>query len=83
MQALEDLVNLIAHVSTRFQKAVLREGDDYEYINIYETFPNEIHRFHRGCEEIGESMWQQQLLKEIGDEGKGRLPPGRLVLTGY
>ncbi|PWY65638.1 hypothetical protein BO94DRAFT_338846 [Aspergillus sclerotioniger CBS 115572] len=70
VQALEDLVNLVAHVSTRFQKAVLRLGEDYEYINIYETFPNEIHRFHRGCEEIGESMWQQQLLKELGDEGK-------------
>ncbi|RAL01455.1 NACHT domain protein [Aspergillus ibericus CBS 121593] len=72
VQALEDLVHLVARVSTRFQKAVLELGEEseYEYINIYETFPEEIHRFRRGCEEIGESMWQQQLLKEVGDEGK-------------
>ncbi|PYH95457.1 NACHT domain protein [Aspergillus ellipticus CBS 707.79] len=70
VQALEDLVDLVANVSTYFNKAVLRLGDEWEYINIYETFPTEIHRFRKGCEEISESMWQQQLLKEIGDETK-------------
>ncbi|PWY75001.1 NACHT domain protein [Aspergillus heteromorphus CBS 117.55] len=71
VQALEDLVNLVANVSSLFHQTVSRLGEDeeWEYINIYEKFPTEIHRFRKCCEEISESMWQQQL-KEIGDETK-------------
>ncbi|GCB24073.1 hypothetical protein AAWM_06958 [Aspergillus awamori] len=74
VQALEDLVHLVASVAMHFHKAVLRLGDESEYINIYEAFPEQIHRFRRACEEISESMWQHQLLKERGDETKGKLP---------
>lgn len=73
VQALEDLVHLVASVAMHFHKAVLRLGDEWEYINIYEAFPEQIHKFRRACEEISESMWKHQLVKERGDETKGKL----------
>jgi hypothetical protein len=69
--ALADLVTLIASVSTHFHNALRGLTTASVSIDIHRTFPGQIESFRQRCENITESMWRHQLLRENLDEDRG------------
>ncbi|KAJ5322016.1 uncharacterized protein N7506_011146 [Penicillium brevicompactum] len=67
VEALADLVSLVASVSTRFQLAINALTEGYISINVYETFTNQIESFRDRCGKISDSMWRHQLVNESKD----------------
>ncbi|SPO01633.1 related to NACHT domain protein [Cephalotrichum gorgonifer] len=68
--ALSDLVTLVAHVSTYFHKAISGLETSSVSVNIYTIFSTRIKVFVDRCENVAESMWRHQLMKEGIDGDK-------------
>ncbi|KAJ5589423.1 hypothetical protein N7537_012101 [Penicillium hordei] len=67
VEALADLVSLVAHVSTHFHQSIYALSDGSISINIYETFNGQIESFRGRCAKISDSMWRHQLVQESKD----------------
>lgn len=73
VEALADLVSLVAGVSTRFQLAIDALTEGSISINVYEVFTNDIESFRDRCGKISDSMWRHQLVNESKDPELGML----------
>ncbi|KAJ1323672.1 ankyrin repeat domain-containing protein 50 [Microdochium nivale] len=69
VQALSDLVTLVASVATYFHKAI-RGVTACVTVNVYSVFKTQIRTFLARCEGTAELMWKHQLLKEGLDATK-------------
>ncbi|CAG7920909.1 unnamed protein product [Penicillium olsonii] len=67
VEALADLVSLVAGVSTHFHQSIYALTEGSISINIYETFTSQIESFRERCAKISDSMWRHQLLNESKD----------------
>jgi hypothetical protein len=72
VEALADLVTLVAGVSTHFHQAIHALMEGSISVNIYETFSLEIESFRDRCAKISDSMWRHQLANEHKDPELGR-----------
>ncbi|KAF4763603.1 hypothetical protein HAV15_000669 [Penicillium sp. str.  len=67
VEALADLVSLVAGVSTHFHQSIYALSEGSISINIYETFTGQIESFRERCAKISDSMWRHQLVQESKD----------------
>ncbi|CAG8900204.1 unnamed protein product [Penicillium egyptiacum] len=67
VEALADLVSLVASVSTHFHQSIYALSEGSISINIYETFTVQIESFRERCAKISDSMWRHQLVQESKD----------------
>ncbi|KAJ5941547.1 hypothetical protein N7516_001715 [Penicillium verrucosum] len=67
VEALADLVSLVAAVSTHFHQSIYALSEGSISINIYETFTSQIESFRGRCAKISDSMWRHQLAQENKD----------------
>ena len=72
VEALADLVSLVAGVSTHFHQSIYALTEGSISINIYETFTSQIESFRERCAKISDSMWRHQLLNESKDPELGK-----------
>lgn len=72
VEALADLVSLVAGVSTHFHQSIYALSEGSISINIYETFTGQIESFRERCAKISESMWRHQLVQESKDPENGK-----------
>ncbi|KAF7589548.1 hypothetical protein BBP40_004171 [Aspergillus hancockii] len=62
--ALLDLVRLVHGVATHFYQATSSLTTASISVNIYETFSGQIQTFRDRCENIADSMWRHQFLRQ-------------------
>ncbi|KAJ6094471.1 hypothetical protein N7467_001984 [Penicillium canescens] len=67
VDALADLVTLVASVSTTFHKSIDEIAEQSISINIYEKFSTELETFRDRCASISDAMWRHQLVQEHRD----------------
>ncbi|CAG8285171.1 unnamed protein product [Penicillium salamii] len=67
VEALADLVSLVAGVSTHFHQSIDALTEGSISINIYETFTGAIESFRERCAKISDSMWRHQLVNDNKD----------------
>lgn len=72
VEALADLVSLVAGVSTHFHQSIDALTEGSISINIYETFTGAIESFRERCAKISDSMWRHQLVNDNKDPQLGR-----------
>jgi hypothetical protein len=72
VEALADLVSLVAGVSTHFHQSIHALTEGSITINIYETFTSQIESFRERCGKISDSMWRHQLASESKDPALGK-----------
>lgn len=72
VEALADLVSLVAGVSTHFHQSIYALSEGSISINIYETFTGQIESFRERCAKISDSMWRHQLVQESKDPENGK-----------
>ena len=71
VSAFGDLVSIVANVSMYFHKAILGLDGASVSVDIYRTFPHQIHTFRDRCDSVSTALWKHQLLKENVAGGKG------------
>ncbi|KAJ5048613.1 hypothetical protein NUH16_007118 [Penicillium rubens] len=67
VEALADLVSLVASVSTHFHQSIYALSEGSISVNIYETFTDQIESFRERCTKISDTMWRHQLAQENKD----------------